>query len=57
MKKILIILSIMLLPALQGVAQTPEVKQKDTSLTLRFQTYPAYTRIEGAEERRFPVHN
>ena len=52
MKRILIILSIILLPALQGIAQAPEGKQKDTSLTLRYQTYPAYTRIviEGDEE-------
>lgn len=52
MKKILIILSIILLAALRGIAQTPEVKQKDTSLILRYQTYPAYTRIvlEGDEE-------
>lgn len=49
LRKILIILSFLFLPVLQGVAQVPE--DKEITLLLRYQSYPNYTRIvlEGDE--------
>lgn len=52
MKKIFIISSFLFLPALHGLAQTPEDRQKEITLLLRHQSYPTYTRIvlEGDDE-------
>jgi N-acetylmuramoyl-L-alanine amidase len=52
MKKTIFILSFILLLFLQVSAQAPELKSKEITLLLRYQSYPAYTRIviEGEEE-------
>ncbi len=51
-KRIIIISAFLLLSSLQVLAQAPEVKPNGITLLLRYQSYPAYTRIvlEGDEE-------
>lgn len=52
MKKIPFILFSIFITALQVVAQTPEVKTKETIISLRYQSYQTYTRVvlEGDED-------
>lgn len=51
-KRIVITSAFLLLSSLQVFAQSPEVKPNGITLLLRYQSYPAYTRIvlEGDEE-------
>jgi N-acetylmuramoyl-L-alanine amidase len=51
-KRIIIISAFLLLSSLQVLAQAPEVKPNGITILLRYQSYPAYTRIvlEGDEE-------